>query len=41
MDADRAPDHWFPRDCPRAVAWVSCPPPPGPIRPRRGGDRKR
>jgi hypothetical protein len=23
VDADRAPDYWFPRDCPRALAWVS------------------
>jgi hypothetical protein len=23
VDADRAPDYWFPRDCPRAMAWVT------------------
>lgn len=23
VDAERAPDYWFPRDCPRAMAWVS------------------
>jgi hypothetical protein len=23
VDADRAPDYWFPRDCPRAMAWVA------------------
>ncbi|MGY0237042.1 DUF6886 family protein [Longispora urticae] len=22
VDADRAPDYWFPRQCPRAMAWV-------------------
>ncbi len=22
VDADRAPDYWFPRECPRAMAWV-------------------
>src|SRR5262245_54004126 len=22
VDAARAPDYWFPRDCPRAMAWV-------------------
>ena len=22
VDAVRAPDYWFPRDCPRAMAWV-------------------
>jgi hypothetical protein len=22
VDHDRAPDYWFPRDCPRAMAWV-------------------
>ncbi|MGH3737542.1 MAG: DUF6886 family protein [Micromonosporaceae bacterium] len=22
VDADRAPDYWFPRQCPRALAWV-------------------
>lgn len=22
VDADRAPDYWFPRDCPRLLAWV-------------------
>ena len=22
VDYDRAPDYWFPRDCPRAMAWV-------------------
>jgi hypothetical protein len=22
VDADRAPDYWFPRDCPRAMAWT-------------------
>jgi hypothetical protein len=22
IDADRAPDYWFPRQCPRAMAWV-------------------
>jgi hypothetical protein len=22
VGADRAPDYWFPRDCPRAMAWV-------------------
>ncbi len=21
VDADRAPDYWFPRECPRAMAW--------------------
>ena len=23
VDHDRAPDYWFPRQCPRAMAWVS------------------
>lgn len=23
VDAVRAPDYWFPRDCPRAMAWVT------------------
>ena len=23
VDAARAPDHWFPRACPRAMAWVT------------------
>jgi hypothetical protein len=23
VDADRAPDYWFPRDCPRAMAWAT------------------
>lgn len=23
VDAERAPDYWFPRDCPRAMAWVT------------------
>ena len=23
VDADRAPDYWFPRQCPRAMAWVT------------------
>ncbi|MDF8265628.1 DUF6886 family protein [Luteipulveratus flavus] len=23
VDAHRAPDYWFPRDCPRAMAWVT------------------
>lgn len=22
VDADRAPDYWFPRQCPRALAWL-------------------
>jgi hypothetical protein len=22
VDADRSPDYWFPRDCPRAMAWT-------------------
>jgi hypothetical protein len=22
VDAQRAPDYWFPRQCPRAMAWV-------------------
>lgn len=22
VDATRAPDYWFPRQCPRAMAWV-------------------
>jgi hypothetical protein len=22
VDGDRAPDYWFPRECPRAMAWV-------------------
>ncbi|HEX5400705.1 MAG TPA: hypothetical protein VFX16_00230 [Pseudonocardiaceae bacterium] len=22
MDAARSPDYWFPRHCPRAMAWV-------------------
>ncbi len=22
VDADRAPDYWFPRDCPRGMAWT-------------------
>ncbi len=22
VDPERAPDYWFPRDCPRAMAWV-------------------
>ncbi len=22
VDADRSPDYWFPRQCPRAMAWV-------------------
>ena len=22
VDHDRAPDYWFPRECPRAMAWV-------------------
>ncbi|MFH9071363.1 DUF6886 family protein [Streptomyces alboflavus] len=22
VDANRAPDYWFPRDCPRALAWT-------------------
>lgn len=24
VGAERAPDYWFPRDCPRAMAWVTC-----------------
>jgi hypothetical protein len=42
VDAARAPDYWFPRDCPRAMAWVT----PGTTEPDRsyvlgpgGGDR--
>jgi hypothetical protein len=23
VDASRAPDYWFPRDCPRVMAWVT------------------
>jgi hypothetical protein len=23
VDAERAPDYWFPRQCPRAMAWVT------------------
>ena len=23
VDADRAPDYWFPRECPRAMAWAT------------------
>ncbi|MFI5938438.1 DUF6886 family protein [Actinoplanes sp. NPDC051494] len=23
VDHDRAPDYWFPRDCPRVLAWVT------------------
>ena len=23
VDADRCPDYWFPRQCPRAMAWVT------------------
>lgn len=23
VDAKRSPDYWFPRDCPRAMAWVT------------------
>jgi hypothetical protein len=23
VDTERAPDYWFPRDCPRAMAWVT------------------
>ncbi|HEY5787357.1 MAG TPA: hypothetical protein VIT65_21545 [Microlunatus sp.] len=23
VDAERAPDYWFPRDCPRALAWAT------------------
>lgn len=23
VDGSRAPDYWFPRDCPRAMAWVT------------------
>jgi hypothetical protein len=23
VDADRAPDYWFPRQCPRAMAWTT------------------
>jgi hypothetical protein len=23
VDAERAPDYWFPRQCPRALAWVA------------------
>ena len=23
VDYDRAPDYWFPRQCPRAMAWVT------------------
>ncbi|MCY1140732.1 hypothetical protein OWR29_22265 [Actinoplanes sp. Pm04-4] len=23
VDGDRAPDYWFPRQCPRAMAWVT------------------
>ncbi|MFI6996014.1 DUF6886 family protein [Nocardia sp. NPDC050175] len=23
VDRDRAPDYWFPRACPRAMAWVT------------------
>ena len=23
VDATRAPDYWFPRDCPRAMAWLT------------------